>query len=490
LSNVFQHGVASGDPTTDAVVLWTQVTTDDELVPVSWSLARDPGLRDVVASGQEIAEAAHDHTVHVDVQNLKPSKELYYGFSALGTQSPIGRTRLLPENPERIRFAACSCARFDAGFFNAYRRIAARDDLSFLLHLGDYIYETSNTPPKNQAPSADIGRPFEPETECVTLDDYRTRYRQYRRDPDVQALHHAIPLIPTIDDHELADGAWAGGADAHDESRYGPWSDRKAASFKARWEWHAARKPNPDDWSRVFRSVKLGDLAEIFLLDIRSRRDRPALEPVMSDPSRSMLGAEQREWLLGALDETAAHWKLVGSPSIMRRTWKDNAGEPLTTALLKLKLMDEDGEGPDEDQWDGYPVERQAMLERFESLDDLVVLSADIHVSMGGELMLGDRPVAVEITAPSLTSQNLDDKLGLPRRDERIVASEQAMIDAFGHIQYCEMASHGYVVVDVDRERLRAEWWHLDAVRERSDGESLGAAYEVPRGEIALVPAS
>jgi alkaline phosphatase D len=490
MGDVFQHGVASGDPTTDAIVLWTQVASEEESVPVEWTLARDRDLTDVVASGEASADAEHDHTVHVDVQGLENSQELYFAFSALGERSPVARTRLLPEDPDQIRFATCSCARFDAGFFNAYARIAARDDLAFLLHLGDYIYETSNTPPKNQVPSANIGRPFEPTGECVTLEDYRTRYRQYRRDPDVQTLHHAIPLIPTIDDHELADGAWAGGADAHEESRYGPWSDRKAASFKARWEWHAARKPNLDDWSRVFRSVKLGDLAEIFLLDIRSRRHQPALEPEMSDPERSMLGAEQRDWLFGALDASRAGWKLVGSPSIVRRTWKDNAGEPLATALLKLKLMDEDGEGPDEDQWDGYPVERQALLERLDKLDDTVVLSADIHVSMGGELSLDDRPVAVEITAPSLTSQNLDDKLGVERRDEIILASERAMIDAFGHIQYCEMASHGYVVVDVDRERLRAEWWHVEGVRERTGGESLGAAYEVPRGEIDLVPAA
>lgn len=488
--SVFQHGVASGDPTTDAIVLWTQVTTEEDSVPVTWTLARDRGLTDVVASGEATAEAEHDHTVHVDVRDLENSQELYYGFSALRSDSPVARTRLLPENPDRIRFATCSCARFDAGYFNAYQRIAARDDLSFLLHLGDYIYETSNNPPANQVKSAGIGRPFEPEGECVTLEDYRTRYRQYRRDPDVRALHHAIPLIATIDDHELADGAWGGGADAHDEERYGPWSDRKAASFKARWEWHAARKPNPDDWSRVFRSVQLGDLAEIFLLDIRSRRDQPALEPKMSDPSRSMLGAEQRDWLFGALDASAADWRLVGSPSIMRRTWKDNAGEPLATALLKLKLMDEDGEGPDEDQWDGYPVERQAVFEKLASFDDTVVLSADIHVSVGGELLVDDgRSVAVEITAPSLTSQNLDDKLELERRDKLIIASEKAMIEAFDHIDYCEMASHGYVLVDLDRERLRAEWWHVDAVQERTDGESCGGAYEVPRGETRLVRA-
>jgi alkaline phosphatase D len=486
----FVHGVASGDPLVDGIVLWTRVTTEDDVVPVEWVLARDRDLEDVVASGETTAEAASDHTVHVDVGGLEPASELFYGFRALGEVSPVARTRLLPgDEAERLRFATCSCAKLNAGFFNAYSRIAAREDLDFLLHLGDYIYEASNTPPKNQTPGADIGRPFEPRGECRTLAEYRTRYSQYHRDPDVQALHHSLPVIATLDDHELADGAWAGGSDAHVEAEHGPWSDRKAAAFQARWEWLPARPPDANDPSRVFRSVRVGELAEIFLMDIRSRRDQPALEPEMSEPGRSMLGAEQREWLFGALGESAGAWKLVGSPSILTRTWADDTGEPLATALLKLKLMDEDGEGPDEDQWDGYPAERTALLEKLDTLDDVVVMSADIHVSLAGEVPLDGRTVAVELTAPSLTSQNLDEKLGLEPRDELILAAEAAYVEALPHAHWCEMASHGYVLFDVDPERVRAEWWHLDTVLERSDGERCATAFEVPRGEVRLVRA-
>ena len=156
----------------------------------------------------------------------------------------------------------CSCAKFNAGFFNAYARIAERDDLDFVLHLGDYIYEASNTPPKTQTPGADIGRPFEPVGECRTLADYRTRYAQYRRDPDVQRLHAALPMIATLDDHELADGAWAGGADAHDPAEHGPWERRRDEAFRARWEWLPARPPDPADPTRVFRTIAVGELAE------------------------------------------------------------------------------------------------------------------------------------------------------------------------------------------------------------------------------------
>jgi phosphodiesterase/alkaline phosphatase D-like protein len=383
----------------------------------------------------------------------------------------------------------CSCAKHNAGFFNAYARIAERDDLDFVLHLGDYIYEASNIPAKGQTPGADIGRPFDPLGECRTLEEYRSRYAQYHRDPDVQALHRAIPIVPTLDDHELADGAWAGGSDAHDPDQHGPWADRKEAAFRARWEWLPARPPDSSDPTRAFREISVGDLAAIFLLDIRSRRDQPVVGPQMSDSERSMLGQEQRDWLMGALDSSTAAWRLVGSPSIMHRTWCEDPGELLRTALLKLKLMDEDGEGPDEDQWDGYPAERELILRKFEALEDVVVLSADIHVSVASRLTRNGAPVGVEVTAPSLTSQNLDEKLELAPRDERIIAAERAFVAALDHVEWCEFAGHGYVVCDVDRVRLRAEWWLVDGVLEPLAGQTMAAAYEVHRGSPTLIRA-
>jgi alkaline phosphatase D len=433
-----------------------------------------------------VADAQRDHTVHVDVTGLDPGVTYRYGFSAAGEDSPVGRTWTLREKAHRLRFATCSCAKHNAGFFNAYARIAERDDLDFLLHLGDYIYEASNIPAKGQTPGADIGRDFDPFGECRTLDEYRTRYRQYHRDPDVQALHRSIPIIPALDDHELADGAWAGGSDAHDPDQHGPWDDRKRAAFRARWEWLPARPPDPADPTRAFRRISVGDLVDIFVLDIRSRRDRPAAGPGQGDAGRSMLGDEQRDWLLGELDLSSAGWRLVASPSIMHRTWCQDPSELLETALLKLKLMDEDGQGPDEDQWDGYPVERDALLRRFESLEDVVVLSADIHVSIASQLSRNGSPVAVEITAPSLTSQNLDEKLKVEARDEAIAASERAFVQALDHVAWCEFSGHGYVVCDIDRERLRAEWWLVDGVLEPLPGQSMVAAYEVRRGSPEL----
>ena len=486
----FDHGVASGDPLTDRVVLWTRVTTAAEQLPVDWLVARDEALEDIVARGIATAHADRDHTVHVDVGGLEPGATYHYRFATDFGVSPTGRTKTLPEDCERVRFAICSCAKFNAGFFNAYASIARHEELDFLLHLGDYIYEASNTPPKSQTPGADIGRPFDPLGECRTLADYRRRYAQYRRDPDVQELHQRLPMIATLDDHELADGAWADGASEHRPAEHGPWRERRDAALRARWEWLPARQPDPRDATRVFRSVAIGGLADIVLLDIRSRRDEPVREPEMSEPHRTMLGAEQRDWLLRELETSEAAWRIVASPSIFTRTWCEQPEEPLQTALEKLKLIDEDGEGPDHDQWDGYPAERARLTGhlRDREIEDVVFLSADIHVSVAAVVcdVPTGQPVAVELTSPSLTSQNLDEKLGVAPRDPRIANAEEAYVAAHDHVRWCEMASHGYVVIDVDAERMRGEWWHVDTVLERGGGATLAAAYEAPRGEPRL----
>ena len=486
----FEHGVASGDPLTDRVVLWTRVTTEEESVPVDWLLARDEALTDVVARGTSTAHADHDHTVHVDAGGLEPDTVYFYRFETAAGVSPTARTKTLPGDCDRVRFAACSCAKYNAGFFNAYACIADHEELDFLLHLGDYIYEASNTPPKSQTPGADIGRPFDPLGECRTLADYRRRYAQYHRDPDVQLVHRRLPMIATLDDHELADGAWAGGSTEHRPEEHGPWKERRDAAFRARWEWLPARPPDPHDRTRVFRTVKIGRLADIMLLDIRSRRDEPVRDPAMSEPGRSMLGAEQRDWLLEELDTSEAAWRFVATPSIFSRTWCEAPEEPLLTALGKLKLMDEDGEGPDYDQWDGYPAERVRLTGhlRDRGIADVVFLSADIHVSIAGEVTHAPtrQPVAVEVTAPSLTSQNLDEKLGVEPRDSQIVASEEAYVAFHDHVHWCELAAHGFVIVDADADRVRGEWWHVGTVLEPSRSARLAAAFEVRRGEPLL----
>jgi len=490
----FRHGVASGDPLHDRVIIWTRVSDiDAPTVTVEWTVAMDPEMRHVVASGATETTARRDWTVHIDVVGLRPDTVYHYRFEAMRQRSPIGRTRTLADgHVDHLRFAFVSCAKYNAGFFNVYGRLAARDDIDFVLHLGDYIYEASNTPPATQTPGADIGRPFEPLHECRTIADYRARYAQYRRDPDVQAVHAAHPVIATLDDHELADGAWRGGADNHDEMRDGAWQIRRAAAQQARWEWMPARLPDPSDPTRVHRSVRVGDLVELLLLDFRSRRDRPMAGPAMHHPSRSALGIEQRAWLEESLVLSTATWRLIGTPSPMARTWRPDLDPSLHVPMRALKLMHAKHDAPDEDQWDGYPAERDDLLRIIHATGrgKTMLLAGDLHVSMAIEHEHPDHRgehTVVEVVTPSITSQNLDEKLHLtPGTDAVGVAAD--LVEALDGLQWCELESHGYSVVDVDRQRINVQWWYVDTVLSPSSAERLGHTIDVAAGSPVVSP--
>lgn len=491
--SVFEHGVASGDPDTNRAVIWTRFSHVQTDSAVRWFVARDAALADLVASGTAIARRADDSTVQVDVGGLEPDTHYWYAFDLEGgtDRSPTGRFRTLPgPGLTHLRFAAVSCAKFNSGFFNGYARIAERDDLNFVLHLGDYIYEAAQKPPASQTPGADIGRPFDPLNECVTLDDYRRRYAQYRTDPDTQAMHAAHAVLASLDDHEFADGAWRGGSDEHQPERDGPWEVRRTSAFQARREWLPDRLPDPAQPDRVFRSVALGGLADMFLIDTRSRRDQPVGGTQMYDPARSQLGQEQRDWLFDALDTSTATWRLLANGSILGRTWAPDISPELLFALHKLKLVTPEG-GPDPDQWDGYPVEREALLDHIGGRNSLV-LSGDVHVAMAAGLEREPEPgksVAFEFVTASLTSQNLDDKTGWGYRTKSLDA-ERELMEVMPNVRFCDMDSHGYMVIDVTPERVRVEWWFVDGILERTPGERLGAAMEVRSGSQVMVPAT
>lgn len=499
MDSIFQHGVASGDPLQDRVILWTRLsvpTAGD--VQLSWAVSTDADFDDVVSSGTGLACAEDDHTVRIDVTGLRPAHRYFYRFHALGQTSPVGRTRTLPPNDaDHIRFAQVCCAKFNAGFFNAYGRIAARanqDDLDFVLHLGGYIYESADVPPEGQSAGADIGRPFEPRHECKTLADYRARYSQYRRDPDVQRMHASLPIISTVGDHELADGAWRGGAHVHEESRDGHWSERVKAALRARREWLPVRLPDPADPLRVYRSVHFGRLADLYVLDTSTARDEPAPAPRLHDPDRSTLGIVQRKWLFGEFGESEAAWRILASPRALGTTWKADLPEPARAALLKMKLIAANGQAANPEEWDGYPAERYLLVRKMRDhkLGNFVVLSGDIHMCLAQELKVepaspSSRPVAVECVNTSLTAQNFDDRMKWPARTQSI-QYEQAILQAFPQMKHIDLDSHGYNIVDVTAERVLVEWWNVDTVLRRTDKEWRGAAFQIPSGTPALIP--
>lgn len=464
MSAGFAHGVASGDPAPDGAVVWTRFKGSDAPVPVDW-VVTDIADR-VVAKGTLLAEPAHDWTVRRPVTGLGADTQYRYQFFAGGIESRVGSFRTLPIAARAVRFAAICCAKYNAGYFNAYAALARRDDLDFVLCLGDYIYEAANHPPASQTPGAGIGRDFVPDHECRSLADYRSRYAQYRTDPALQDLHAAHAVVATIDDHELADNAWSGGAEEHREKEHGPWATRLHAAMRAWEEWVPSRVRPASRNDEIYRAFVLPGAVTIALCETRRHRTSPH-HPHRA--SRTELGREQRRWLHDLVAGCSTPWLILGMPSVLSPLWQATLDADAEAALRALKLTEATRHRPFHDLWDAYPSERAAVVAALRDTQARpIVLSGDVHVALEMQIYDGDSAVATEWTVPSVTSQNLDDKKGWPPH----TASrryEAALCAAVPHLEWCDLDGHGYVVVDVGDDCARAEWWFVDTVLTPSD---------------------
>jgi alkaline phosphatase D len=336
-STVFNHGVASGDPLADRVMLWTRVTTARaESVDVSWSVALDPAITRLVARGSGQTSVRRDFTVKVDVSGLSPGTAYYYRFEAEGVRSMVGRTRTLPQaGVARLRLGVVSCSNYPFGYFNAYAALAARPDLNAIVHLGDYIYEYANA---SFGDGSTLGRVPAPNREIVALDDYRQRHAQYKADPDSQEIHRQHPFIVVWDDHELANNAWWGGAENHNpEKGEGDWYVRRNAAVQAFFEWMPIREDPQALSPRIYRTLRFGDLADLILLDTRlvGRDEQVGKDDVaaLEAPARSILGRAQEGWLAGELTESiraGTRWQIFGQQVMFARRNGDPACPPST----------------------------------------------------------------------------------------------------------------------------------------------------------------
>lgn len=469
----FRHGVASGDPLSDRVVLWTRVTSTVDLpVRVDWAIGMDPQMRQVMYMGSTVTDADRDYTVKVDPAGLAPGTTYYYQFRARGVDSPIGRTRTLPVGEvDRLRIAYTSCSDYRSGYFNAYRAMARRADLDLVMHLGDYIYEYGGT--------GIDGRDHAPDHEIVTLGDYRTRYAQYRTDPDLQECHRQHPWVCVWDDHESTNNSYRDGAANHDASE-GDWGARKIAATRAYHEWLPIRTPDADDLTRIFREFRLGNLADLIVWETRLfGRDVPseALNTIVAqDPSRSMMGFEQEDWLAQRLTASTAQWRLYGNQTMFAQLQVLNT--LLKNEIVDLSLLDLPANA---DQWDGYAANRERIYDlwRNRGLRNNIVLTGDIHTSWVSELtpapgdvtqygpVTGRGSVGVEFVTPSVTSS------GLPEVDPIVDAVR--LLNT--HIKYVESKSHGYVLLDITRERVQGEFWYVDTIASRDFAERFAVAF-------------
>ncbi|WP_327167946.1 alkaline phosphatase D family protein [Streptomyces subrutilus] len=493
----FLHGVASGDPLPDGVLLWTRVTPSAEAVPgsglgpavaVGWQVASDRAFSRVVASGTVTADAARDHTVKVDVRGLRPRTPYWYRFTAGAATSPTGRTLTTPGHDEAaagVRFGVVSCANWESGYFSAYRHLAARGDLDAVLHLGDYVYEYAS----GGYPEAKyVVRPHEPRHEIVSLADYRTRHGRYKTDPDLQALHLAHPVVAIWDDHEFANDAWADGAENHTPDAEGAWSARAAAAKQAYFEWMPVRASVA---GTVYRRLRFGTLADLHLLDLRSFRSEQAEvgSGRVDDPERTITGRAQLDWLKSGLAASDATWKLVGTSVMISPVAFGSLPAHLLRPLAKLLGLPEGGIAVNVDQWDGYTDDRKELLGhlRDRSVRNTVFLTGDIHMAWANEVPVnmatypGSGTAATEFVVTSVTSDNLDDILHVPA-DTASLAAEAAVRAANWHVKWLDMDAHGYGVLDVTAERAQMDYYVVSDKRRQDATAAWARSYRTANG--------
>ncbi|MDF1764187.1 MAG: alkaline phosphatase D family protein [Oleibacter sp.] len=447
-ASVFCHGIASGDPLVDGIILWTRITprTPKEYVSYRWVMSTTQDLSQVVAEGTGTTGPERDHTVKIDVRALQSGTQYYYAFEALNQWSDIGRTKTLPEGTvEHLRIAFTSCSNFAQGYFNVYREIAQRTDLDVVLHLGDYIYEYANV-----EESLTSGRINQPLTEITTLTDYRQRHACYKADADSQDVHRQHPFLLIWDDHEIANNAWRDGADNHDELTQGRWADRIKVAVQAYYEWMPVREPDGQDRYSLYRGYRFGNLLDLTMLDTRlAGRDAPTDVMVDRDrPERTLLGAKQEQWLeerLSDAKQANVTWTLFGQQVMMAQ---------LGTNTQPFNY----------DQWDGYPAARQRVFDsiRRHQVNNWVVLTGDIHSSWAMTLHddpfnSTNEPVGIELITPAVTSPGITNKPAA-----QLAAS--SLTQLLPHLNFVDFYYRGFVVLDMTPERLQAEWWVVDRV--------------------------
>ncbi|MFG3508863.1 alkaline phosphatase D family protein [Streptomyces sp. NPDC047821] len=474
----FLHGVASGDPLPDGVLLWTRVTPTPDALPgsgagpdteVRWEVAEDRAFTRTVARGAVTATAASDHTVKVDVRGLRQETVYYFRFTAgadtSAAVSPTGRTRTTPAadaTTPGIRFGVVSCANWEAGRFSAYRHLANRADLDAVLHLGDYIYEYgTGAYPKPKY----VVRQHEPRHEIVTLADYRLRHATYKTDVDLQALHAAHPVIAIWDDHEFADDTWSGGADNHTPGTEGDWAARAAAAKQAYFEWMPVRTSTE---GTVYRRLRFGRLADLHLLDLRSFRSQQASTGSgrVDDPERTITGRAQLDWLKAGLSASDAAWKLVGTSVMISPVAFGSLPTHLMGPVAELLGLPKGGLAINVDQWDGYTDDRKELLAHLtdRSITNTVFLTGDIHMAWANDVPVtaatypASRSAATEFVVTSVTSDNLDDILHVAPGTVSLAAAA-AIRGANRHVKWLDMDNHGYGVLDVTAEHSQMDYY-------------------------------
>ncbi|WP_430459444.1 alkaline phosphatase D family protein [Thalassolituus sp. LLYu03] len=535
---VFGHGVASGDPLADRVIIWTRVTPSEEEgteAQVAWAVATDEAMDNVVASGTVYTDSSRDFTVKVDVTGLSADTTYYYQFAGKdNAASAVGQTRTLPQGDvSSVKLAVCSCANYPAGMFNVYREMA-NSDAQAVVHLGDYIYEYG----ANTYPTADAQvRNPDPEVEVLNLEQYRARYAQYRSDVDLQLVHQKKPFICVWDDHELANDTWKNGAQNHNDGE-GEFADRKAAAIQAYHEWLPIRTGS--DSAKIWRTFAFGNLVNLVMMDTRmyardealsysdyiteSGIDTASFQAALADTSRGLLGAEQQQFVIGSIFDSNATWQVLGQQVLMGRIFVPTellvglgeiealisagadastkqgevasllstlatikgrilAGDPTVTSEEKARV--ESTAPYNLDAWDGYFPAREAILRRAQYFNlNLVVLAGDTHNAWASDLYVADDTgavqrdsgsVGVEFATAGVTSPGFEKYVGFGSNTAMQAGFETAVTTLVDDLKYLNSANRGYMLVEFTEEASTCEWRFVDTIESRTYAELTSA---------------
>ncbi|HCE4640053.1 TPA: alkaline phosphatase D family protein [Vibrio parahaemolyticus] len=502
----FEHGVASGDPTQTQVIIWTRVTTAASYVDVSWQVASDMEFSNVVQSGVFTTDTGRDFTVKVDVQNLNANSQYYYRFMVGEMMSEVGKTQTLPEDGvEKASMAVVSCANYPAGYFHVYREILNQHEQSpfdVVLHLGDYIYEYGAGGYASEDAAA-LGREPSKGTECITLDDYRKRYAQYRQDADLQALHAKLPMIAVWDDHELANDTWKNGAENHQDDE-GSFIDRRAAAAAAWTEWLPVRE-NTFSNMLIYRQFSFGNLVNLMMLDTRLvGRDKPLDYFSLNAPTmeaigglvaqsrsadRELLGTEQLAWLMNEFNTHDAKWNVLGQQVLMSRMELPSSvmtamfqlftstEEKKTEALLAVNtaitgyLADPSADPIslpyNLDAWDGYYVEREKVYQLAKaSSGNFVCLAGDTHNAWASELKdVSNNPIGVEFATSSVSSPGLEEYLALD--PVAIAQMEYTLPHLVSELQWADIKQRGFMRVTFTADAAQSTWYLVSTIKDK-----------------------
>lgn len=500
----FPHGVASGDPTHNSVVIWSRVNplsgdkNSGRTIRVKWEVSTSPDFNSLTQSGHLSTDSAKDFSIKIEVNHLTPSAQYFYRFIADDVTSETGRTRTLPTGSlDKLTIAIASCSNYPFGYFNAYEVIAADSEIDFVLHLGDYIYEYG-ADGYGGAVGDTINRRHQPAHETLTLDDYRQRHAQYKSDVASRMMHAAHPLIPTWDDHESANNPYIEGAQNHQDNE-GDWKTRREASLQAYFEWMPIRDPlNNHDRKKLWRHFQFGDLASLVTLETRHTgrgvqvdysEHLPAInndkdlsefkDRVLNDKRRTMLSDEMNHFLAKALATASkSRWQLIGNQIPMAKThvpdlteflnWEElqTEGNPIAEELSQMKKLGDLDLPLYTDTWDGYPMAREAFYKlcRDQKRNDLLVLTGDSHSFWLNELATQNGiPMGFELGTAGITSPGDFEGLG-----EQLAADvDQLLMGHNRQVLWTHGRARGFIKLTLTQEKAIADYITVSHILDR-----------------------